>query len=118
MMPSNVKQLNIVVVGDEDLVAGMRLGGIGKYFTITNDQAAPEGVRKVLSALIADNTVGVIVLQEDYMPYAQSIVEKMRAEKRLTPVFIGVPSKLGARGDTIEQYKAFIRRFVGFEIQI
>ena len=45
------------------------------------------------------------------------MIEHLRAEKRLTPVFIGVPSKEGARGDTIEQYKAFIRRFVGFEIQ-
>jgi len=118
MMPGNIKQLGIVVVGDEDLVAGMRLGGVGKYFNIKNDQTAREEVRKVLSNLINDNTVGVIALQEDYMPFAEVVINQLRAEKRLNPVIIGVPSKLGARADTIEQYKTFIRRFVGFEIQI
>jgi len=117
MMPPNLKQLSIVVIGDEDLVDGMRLGGIGKYFTIKNDQTARDEVRKVLSSIVDDNSIGVIVLQEDFMPFAESVIEHLRAEKRLTPVFIGVPSKEGARGDTIEQYKAFIRRFVGFEIQ-
>jgi vacuolar-type H+-ATPase subunit F/Vma7 len=74
-------------------------------------------VRKILSPLVTDSTVGVIVIQDDYMPFAQSSIEQLRAEKRLTPVFIAVPSKQGARADTIEQYKSFIRRFVGFEIQ-
>lgn len=118
MMPANIKQLSIVVVGDEDLVAGMRLGGVGKYFTIKNDQNAKEEVWKVLPNLVSDSTVGVIALQDNYMPFAQTIIDQLRAEKRLTPVIIGVPSKLGARADTIEQYKSYIRRFVGFEIQI
>ena len=118
MMPGNVKQLSIVVVGDEDLVAGMRLGGVGKYFTIKNDQNTREEVRKVLSNVVSDSTIGVIALQEDYMPFAQAFIDQLRAEKRLTPVIIGVPSKLGAMADTIEQYKSYIRRFVGFEIQI
>ena len=117
MMP-NIKQLSIVIVGDEDLVAGMRLAGVGKYFTISNDQTAREEVRKVLSSLINDVSVGVIALQEDFMPFAEAIINQLRAEKRLTPVIIGVPSKQGAKADAIEQYKAFIRRFVGFEIQI
>ena len=77
-----------------------------------------EEVRKVLSNLINDATVGVIALEEDFMPFAEAAINQLRTEKRLTPVIIGVPSKLGARADTIEQYKAFIRRFVGFEIQI
>jgi vacuolar-type H+-ATPase subunit F/Vma7 len=118
MMPGNVKQLSIVVVGDEDLVAGMRLGGVGKYFTIKNDQNTREEVWKVLPNLVGDSTVGVIALQDNYMPFAQTIIDQLRAEKRLTPVIIGVPSKLGVRADTIEQYKSYIRRFVGFEIQI
>jgi vacuolar-type H+-ATPase subunit F/Vma7 len=118
MMPPNLKQLSIVVIGDEDLVAGMRLGGIGKYFTVKNDQTAREEVRKILANLIEDASVGVIVLQEDFMSFAQTVIERLRTEKRLTPVFIGVPSKEGARGDTIEQYKSFIRKFVGFEIQL
>ncbi len=118
MMPANIKQLSIVVVGDEDLVAGMRLGGVGKYFTVENGENTREEVRKILTGLIADSTVGVIALEEDYMPFAQGIIEQLRAEKRLTPVIIGIPSKLGARADTIEQYKSFIRRFVGFDIQI
>ncbi len=118
MMPGNIKQMSIVVVGDEDLVAGMRLGGIGRYFVVPNDPNAREEVRKVMNNLIGDSTVGVIVLQEDYMPYAEKQISQLRNEKRLTPVIIGVPSKTGARADTIEQYKAFIRRFVGFEIQI
>jgi vacuolar-type H+-ATPase subunit F/Vma7 len=118
MMPGNIKQLSIIIIGDEDLVAGMRLGGVGKYFTVENGPNSREEVRKILTGLITDSTIGVIAIQEDFMPFAQGIIEQLRAEKRLTPVIIGVPSKLGARADTIEQYKSFIRRFVGFEIQI
>ncbi len=117
MMP-NIKQLNIVIVGEEDLVAGMRLAGVGKYFTIKNDQTARDEVRKVLAILVDDRTVGVVALQEDFMPFAEAIINQLRAEKRLNPVIIGVPAKQGAKADAIEQYKSFIRRFVGFEIQI
>jgi vacuolar-type H+-ATPase subunit F/Vma7 len=117
MMP--IKEMNIAVVGDEELVSGMRLAGVSRYHVVSGGDNTGEDVRQVLDSLVNDPEVGVIVMVEDYMPYAESIIKKLREEKRLTPVIIEVPSKYGTKHeDVTAYYRSFIRRFVGFDIQI
>jgi len=116
MMP--VKQLSIAVIGDEDLVSGMRLAGVSRYTLISDERSAGDTVRASVNTLLTED-VGVIAIQEDFMPFIQDIVLQMREEKRLFPVIIEVPSKRGSKVDeVIANYRAFVRKFVGFDIQI
>jgi len=118
MMQKN--QMGIVVIGDEDLVSGMRLAGVSRYYTVDEkDKDARETVRKTILSLIGEPDVGVIALQEDFSPFIQDIIKNLRDEKRVIPIIVEVPSKYGANlEDIIARYKSYIRRFVGFEIQI
>ncbi|MFC1900752.1 V-type ATP synthase subunit F [Chloroflexota bacterium] len=117
MMP--VGHLGIAIVGDEDLVNMMRLAGIRKYHQIEDEGSIGEDVRKVLTELIADTEVSVIAIQEDYVDYVRDLITQVQEAKSLTPVVIEVPSKHGTKyPNAAEYYKAFVSKFVGFEIQI
>ena len=116
MMP--VKQLNIAVIGDQDLVSGMRLAGASRYTIIENEGDVRGAVRNALGGFMAED-VGVIAVQEDFMTHIQDNIKKMRDEKRLFPAIIEVPSKRGSKvEDILAGYRSYIKKFVGFDIQI
>ncbi len=117
MMP--IKQLGIAVIGDEDLVSGMRLAGIGRYYLIKGDGDTGEEVRQALSSLIGEPDIGVIVIPEDYTEYVSDLLTQVREGKKMTPVIVEVPSKFGTRyGDVREYYKGYARAAIGFDIEI
>ena len=47
-----IKQLNIAIIGDEDLVSGLRLAGVSRYYVIKESHNIGEDVTKALSSLI------------------------------------------------------------------
>ena len=114
-----VGHLNIAVVGDEDLVNMLRLAGTRRYHLIEEGGSTADDVRNTLTELIADREVSVIAIQEDYAIYVQDLIAQVQEGKSLTPVIIEVPSKHGTKyPDAAQYYKAFVSKFVGFEIQI
>jgi vacuolar-type H+-ATPase subunit F/Vma7 len=117
MMP--ISQLDIVAIGDEELVNGLRLAGVSRYYLMKNGQDSRENVRKVLSELIEDPDVAIIVILEDYLKYTEDLLAQVRKRGKITPVIIEVPSKFGTRyKDVAEYYKTFIREFIGFNVEI
>ena len=117
MMP--IRQMGIAVIGDEDLISGMRLAGINRYYLIKDETDIGEEVRLALSNLIGDPDVGVIVILEDYTNYVRDLVDLLKEGKRMTPVIIEIPSKHGTHyGDAREFYKRYAREFIGFDIEI
>ena len=114
-----VKQMSIAVIGDEDLISEMRLAGINRYNLIKDEPDAGEEVRQALSNLVSEPDVGVIVILEDYAGYVGDLLAQVKEGKKIAPVIIEVPSKRGTRyGDAREYYKAYIRSFIGFDIEI
>ena len=117
MMPAG--RLTIAVIGDEDLVNLLRLAGVKRYYQIEDGPTVQEDVRNALNEAVSDSSVSIIAMLEDYMGYAQDIIDKVEANKRLTPVFLGLPKKPGtSAGDVAAYYRDFVRKFVGFEIEI
>jgi V/A-type H+-transporting ATPase subunit F len=113
----NVRQLEIAVVGDEDLVSSMRLAGVRRYRIVT--EGDKEEVRQALTELLDEPGVGIIVILEDYMEYVADLISQAQERKTSPPVVIEVPSKYGTRyKDVAQYYKAYIRRFIGFDIEI
>ena len=114
-----VKELNIAVIGDEDLVNGVRLAGVSRYCVIKEDRETREDVRKALSELIDEPNVGIVVILEDYVKYVEDLVTQVRQGKRTTPVIIEVPSKFGTiYQDVRQRYKAYAKKFIGFDVEI
>ena len=114
-----VKQLSIAVIGDEDMVNGLRLAGIRQYFVIQDNQASSGEVRSALTKLLGDPDIGIIVIREEYMEYVDDMVVQLRQRRQTTPIVLEIPSKFGTRyRDVATYYKAFIRGFIGFDIEI
>ena len=114
-----IKQLNIAIIGDEDLVSGLRLAGVGRYYVIKDSHNIGEDVKKALSSLIDEPDIGIVVIQEDYVKDVEDLMAQVKQGKRLTPVIIEVPSKYGTKYlDVAEHYKEYIRKFIGFDVEI
>ena len=117
MMP--VRQLDIAVVADEDLVSILRLAGVTRYHIVRGGPSGGEDVTKALGALLQEPDVGIIVIPEDYGEYVADLLATVRERKRITPVIIEVPSGYQATyGDAREYYRATIRKFIGFDIEV
>ena len=115
----SIKHLNIAVIGDEDLVSGLRLAGVNRYHIIKGNHDAGEDVRQALTELIGEPEVGIIAIQEDYAKYVADLMAQVQEGAKLTPVIIEVPSKYGTKHeDVTEYYKAYIKNIIGFDIQI
>lgn len=114
-----MKQLEMAVIGDEELVSALRLAGVGRHYSIKSGQDVGREVREALTELMADPEVGIVVILEDYAQYVEDLVARVRKGRKPTPVIIEVPSKLGSiYGDVREHYKSRIRESVGFEVEI
>jgi len=117
MMP--IRHLDIVVIGDEELVNALRLAGISKHYTIKGNHDVREKVRKALTELLSGPDVGIVIILEDYAEYVEDLVTQVKKGKGTTPVIVQVPSKLGTKyPDIREYYRALIRESIGFEVEI
>ena len=77
------------------------------------------GSGKALTELVGEPDIGVIAIQEDYVEYVGDLMAQVKQGKNLTPVIIEVPSKYGTKyRDVSEYYRAYIRKFIGFDIEI
>jgi len=113
------ERLEIAVIGDEDLVSVMRLAGVDRYHIVEEGPDTRDEVRRVFSEMVEDAQVGIAAISEDYIPYVEDVVTRVREEKRMTPVVLGVPSKRGTKWpDTKAFYKAYIRGFIGFDVEL
>ena len=116
---TSIEHLNIAIIGNEDLVNGLRLAGVKRYCVIKDDHNAEEEVRQALTELVGEAEIGIIAIQEDYTKYVEDLIAQVQQRKDLTPVITEVPSKYGTKyQDVTGYYKAFIRKFVGFDIEI
>ena len=115
----NNKQSAIAVIGDADLVTLLRLAGLGKYHIIENNENVETDVRDILGQLIDEPGVSIIAIQADFTGYVQDMIDRVTEDKRLTPVIIEVPSRSGTEGENAAAYyRKFVRKFVGFDIEI
>jgi vacuolar-type H+-ATPase subunit F/Vma7 len=113
------KHLDIAAIGDEDMVSGLRLAGVSRYFMIKGNHDTAEDVRKALSELIEEPNIGVVVILEDYVEYVKDLVAHVRERRKVTPVIIEAPSKFGTKyKDIVGYYKTFIKASIGFEVEI
>jgi vacuolar-type H+-ATPase subunit F/Vma7 len=114
-----IQQLDIAVIGDEELVNALRLAGVSKYYAVKDDHDVRENVRKALTDLLDGPDIGIVIILEDYAQYVEDLVTRVKKGKGTTPVIIEVPSKFGTKyPDIKEYYRALIRESIGFEVEI
>ena len=114
-----MRQLDIAVIGDEELVNALRLAGVSRHYMIKDAHDAAENVRKALTELLAEPDIGIVIILEDYAQHVEDLISQVRKKKGATAVIVEVPSKFGTKHpDTREYYRGLIRESIGFEIEI
>jgi vacuolar-type H+-ATPase subunit F/Vma7 len=114
-----IQQLDIAVIGDEELVNALRLAGVSKHYTVKGDHEVRENVRKALTELLAGSDIAIVIILEEYAQYVEDLVAQVKKGKATTPVIIEVPSKFGTKYPDIRgYYSALIRESIGFEVEI
>ena len=114
-----IQQLDIAVIGDEELVNALRLAGVSKHYTIKGNHDIRDNVRKALTELLARPDVGIAIILEDYVEYVEDLVAQVKKGKGTIPVMVEVPSKFGTKYPDIRKYyRALIRESIGFEVEI
>ncbi len=109
----------ISVVGNSNLTTLLRLAGVGNYYTIEDNDSLETNVREAMSNLINNPAVSIIAIQTDYAILVRDMIDRVVEDKRLTPVIIEVPSGVSMEEENAaEYYRAFVRKFVGFDIEI
>ena len=115
----DLKNKEIAVIGGRELVTGLRLAGMSRFYLIEGEADEAAEVKKALSELVEGGETAIIVIQEDYVQHAQDMVNKLRGARNPIPVIIEVPSKYGTKyPDVKSYYKAYIRKFIGFDVEL
>jgi vacuolar-type H+-ATPase subunit F/Vma7 len=116
---TDLKNLNVTVIGNRELVTGLRLAGMSKFHLIEGEHDIAGQVKKALDELLEDESTGIIILQEDYVQYVEDTVNRIRGSREPIPVIIEVPSKYGTKyPDVKAYYKVYIRKFIGFDVEL
>ncbi len=119
MSTSSLKNMEIAVIGDLELVSALRLAGLRKTHAIQEERHAEENIRKALKEYMSDPGVGVVVILEEYAEMVNDTVSEYRQSKSVLPVIVQVPSKRGTRHpDVVAYYKQFSREYLGFDIEL
>lgn len=110
---------DVAVISGRELVTGLRLAGMNKYYLIEGDSEIEAEVRLVLTELVEEEETAIIIIQEDYAEYVADMIGRIRGSKNPTPVIMEVPSKYGTKyPDVKAYYKAYIRKFIGFDVEL
>ena len=118
-MTMPVRNLKIAVIGDEDLVSGMRLGGISRYYTVNGESVDEKGIREAFTGLINEAEIGILMIQEDYLENVADLMARHRQRGAKSPLVVEVPAKHGTRyTDVGAYYRAYIKKSIGFDIEI
>ncbi|HEY94842.1 MAG TPA: hypothetical protein G4O15_07885 [Dehalococcoidia bacterium] len=113
------RKSSIAVVGGSNLTTLLRLAGVGNYHTIEDDSALDTSIREIMAKLVNNPAVSIIAIQSDYAVHIRDMIDQVIEDKRLKPIIIEVPSGSGATEESAaEHYRAFVRKFVGFDIEI
>jgi len=113
----DIKEVSIAVIGDKDLVSGLRLAGV-KHYCVIEDGGAEE-VRQALGDFLNNPDIGIIVIMEDYAKHGRDLISRVQERKVAPAVVIEVPSKRGTKYEDVGQYyKSYIRESIGFDIEI
>jgi len=119
MSTTSIRNMQVAVVGDLELVSTLRLAGVRKTHVVQGAPHAADQVREALQEYMNDPEVGVVMLLEEFADLASDAVSQYRMSRNVLPVIVEVPSKGGTRHpDVVGYYRQLSREFLGFDIVI
>lgn len=103
--------MKIIVLGDEDTVAGFKLAGANEGYVVKTSSEVEEVVEKA----VKDEEVAIIIATEEAIDLAPQAFEPIYTKPR--PVVVEVPTKTGSKRK-IDPIRELIRRAIGVEVRV
>lgn len=102
--------MKMVVIGDENAVAGFRLAGVSEGKIVKT----PDEAEKVLKELARDEEVAVLIITEEVASMASSIVQELYLKPK--PVIVSIPSHREVKTKREDPIRGLLRRAIGVEV--
>ena len=105
--------MKVVVVGDEDAVAGLKLAGVSEGRVVKTPREAEEALREA----VRDEDLAVLLITDDVASMVPSLVQELYLRPR--PAVVEVPSKKGVeREEREDPIRELLRRAIGVEVSV
>ena len=101
--------MELVVIADEHSAAAFRLAGVQRVYESVSAQ-------ENLPALLAEETVGLVIVTERVADEHRKIIDDHKASKRITPIVVEVPDVNGPVEREIDPIRELIRRAIGADV--
>ena len=101
--------MELVVMADEHSATAFRLAGVRRVY----DGGAGE---EQLQSLLADDTVGMLIVTERIADTHRRTIDDHKASKRITPIVVEVPDVNGPVEREIDPIRELIRRAIGADV--
>ncbi|HEB13050.1 MAG TPA: V-type ATP synthase subunit F [Actinobacteria bacterium] len=104
----------LMVITNPDAAVGFSLAGVDVITARSSVEA-----RKELALAINDDSAGIIAMDEDYFAEIDDAL-RAKTERMYRPIVVPIPSELDLSelGHGHQYLSAFIKRAVGFDIQL
>lgn len=102
--------MKVVVVGDEDAVAGFKLAGVSDG----RIAKTPDEAEKVLKELARDEGVAVLIVTEEVASMASHFIRELYLRPK--PVVVEIPSHRETAVKREDPIKELLRRAIGVEV--
>lgn len=113
------EQSTIAAIGDSDLATLLQLSGMSRIYILEKSDSLESDVRNRMKELVDEPNISIIAIQSEYAGYVRDIIDAVSEDKYLFPVIIEVPARTGQGSeDASKYYRAFVRKYVGFDIEI
>lgn len=95
----------IVVIGDHDLLLGLKLAGISKSFLFEEDK-----IEEIIDKVKEEK---LIIVTED----VAGIIRTKNLDRKLSGVLIDIPNKEGSQGYALKQISKLFEEAIGIKVK-
>lgn len=101
--------MELVVIADEHSATAFRLAGVQRVYESGSGE-------QDLKTLLAEETVGMVVVTERIADENREIIDDHKASKRITPIVVEVPDVNGPIEREVDPIRELIRRAIGADV--
>lgn len=104
--------MKIVVIGDEDAVAGLKLAGVTEGRIVKT----PSEAEKAILEAVRDDEVAILVITEDVASMVRPLVQELYLKPR--PAVVEIPPRKWIGEEREDPIRELLRRAIGVEVEV
>ncbi len=116
MKAARANEQGIAVMGGHELVNALRLAGVALWHVAEARAGEATDISRTVRGWISGGKVGLILIEEELVPFAADVIASARARKSVLPVILEVPAREVSMDAAAAYYKALSREYLGLDV--